>query len=61
MVVALGVSWWVDNARIEKAVDKLSADRRDWQADFEEKLTMLDEAQQKLRNERWGRVLKPTR
>ena len=64
VVVALAVSWWVDNKRIEQAVTKLGMDRRQletdrrlMQADFQDKMTVLDDAQRKLRDERWGRIL----
>jgi thiol-disulfide isomerase/thioredoxin len=42
VVAALGLSWWVDNARIEKAVTKLEGERRDLQADFEDRITILN-------------------
>jgi hypothetical protein len=45
VVVGLGVGWWVDNARIEKAVSKLESDRHDLQEEFQDKMTILDEAQ----------------
>jgi hypothetical protein len=61
VMVALGVSWWVDNGRIEKAVGKLEGDRRELKADFEEKLTMLDEAQRNLGKARWRVIKTPSR
>ncbi len=42
VVAALGLSWWVDNARIEKAVTRLETERRDLQADFEDRITILN-------------------
>jgi hypothetical protein len=64
VVVALAVSWGVDNKRIEQTVTKLGMDRRQletdrrlMQADFEDKMTVLDNAQRKLRDERWGRIV----
>jgi len=54
IVVALAVSWWIDNKRIEKSVIRLEVDRRDLQAEFEDKLTMLDELQKQKR----GRLIK---
>ena len=49
VVAALAVSWWVDNARIEKAVTKLESDRRDLQADFEDRMTILNTPRKPLR------------
>jgi hypothetical protein len=41
VVVALSVAWWVDNKRIEKAVMRVE----ELQADFEDRMTVLDEVQ----------------
>jgi hypothetical protein len=49
IVVALAVSWWVDNGRIEKAVTKLESDRRDLQADFQDRITILNTPRKPLR------------
>jgi FecR, C-terminal len=49
IVVALGLSWWADNKRIEKAVMRIEQDRHELQADFQDRMTILDEGQKKLR------------
>ena len=41
VVVALAVAWWVDNKRIEKAVMRVEG----LQADFEDRMAILDEVQ----------------
>ena len=58
VIVALSVSWWIDNKRIETAVAKLNQDRSLLQADFEDRMTVLDDAQKKLRDEQWGRLVR---
>jgi hypothetical protein len=58
VIVALSISWWIDNKRIEKAVTKLERERWDLQADFEDRQFILKETQEKLYDERWGRFRK---
>jgi hypothetical protein len=57
IVVGLVVSWWIDNKRIEKSVTRLENDRRLMQADFEDKLTVLDEMTKERSSPR-GRLIK---
>jgi hypothetical protein len=45
VVVAMGVSWWIDNKRIEKAVTKAESEQRLLRADFEDRMTVLDEVE----------------
>ena len=45
VVVAIGLAWWVDNQRIEKAVTRIEKDRRELHADFEDRMTVLDDVQ----------------
>ena len=61
VVVALAISWWIDNKRIDTGVTNLENDRRLMQAEFDDKLSLLDEAQRKVRNERWGQFRMPGR
>jgi len=51
IVVALTLSWWIDNRRIEKTVSKLETDRRDLQAEFDDKLWIVNEMQIKAKKE----------
>ena len=51
VVVGLTLSWWIDNGRIEKAVGKLESDRRDLQAEFDDKLSIVNDMQIKARKE----------
>jgi hypothetical protein len=51
IVVALTLSWWIDNRRIEKTVGKLETDRRDLQAEFDDKLWIVNEMQIKAKKE----------
>jgi hypothetical protein len=43
VLVAMGVSWWIDNKRIEKAVTKAESEQRLLRSDFEDRMTVLDE------------------
>jgi len=45
VVVALSVAWWADNKRIEKAVARIEQERLELNADFEDRMALLDEAQ----------------
>jgi len=45
IMVALAVAWWVDNKRIEKAVTRIEKDRRELNADFKDRMAVLDEVQ----------------
>ena len=51
VVVGLAVSWWIDNKRIETMVGKLASERRLMEADFKDRMTMLDEMQKSRRGE----------
>jgi hypothetical protein len=51
VVVALALSWWIDNQRIESSVAKIDSDRRDLQADFDDKLSIVNDMQIKARKE----------
>ena len=59
VVVALALSWWIDNKRIEKAVRRAEEGYRlveEMGADFKDRLTILDEAQ---KNAEKGSLPKP--
>lgn len=45
VVTALGAAWWADNKRIEKAVTKAESEQRLLRADFEDRMTVLDEVE----------------
>jgi hypothetical protein len=60
VVVGLAVSWWIDNKRIETSVTHLENDRRMMQAEFQDKLTILDEVTKERSNPRW-RSISPKR
>jgi hypothetical protein len=51
VVVGLTLSWWIDSRRIETAVVKLESDRRDLQAEFDDKLWIVNEMQIKAKKE----------
>jgi len=51
VVVALALSWWIDNQRIETSVAKLESDRRELQADFDDKLSIVNDMQIKASKE----------
>lgn len=51
VVVALTLSWWIDNQRIESSVAKLERDRRELQADFDDKLSIVNDMQIKASKE----------
>jgi hypothetical protein len=58
VVVALVLSWWIDNKRIEKAVRRAEGYRlvEEMKADFEDRMAILDEAQ---KNAEKGSLPKP--
>jgi len=62
VAVALAVSWHIDNSRIEttvkaleREIEKLADDRRLMQAEFDDKLTVVDQLQRQARDKLWGR------
>jgi len=51
VVVALTLSWWIDNKRIESSVARIESDRRELQADFEDRLSIVNDMQIKASKE----------
>ena len=47
VVVALGVSWWVDNKRIEKTIARLEKEARQQSEARDDEITVLRELQAK--------------
>jgi hypothetical protein len=50
IVVALALGWWVDSKRIENTVIRIEADQRERNADFQDRMAILDEVQKDAAN-----------